>query len=469
MATDYDSTSTDNIGFSAKNKHFASIENPNDVNTTLQKEVTDRNTAIKEAVNDLNVDFVGQDGQYINSVKEEAGLVATTSKAFSTELSDDATTAPTTASVFKQIGTKDATLSDTGFSDLWTSVKTLVANCSNNNELNLQLPTGYTYVIKNKEQFVKWATESHTTSDKYTAVLIDLDSAASIEDITTTDNYLVNCTNTKIVAMTDSSAALAFTGTTLETTFHCNSNVKFINVNVFSDTHKYCINGAGLVDRCSITMNASTSDTFGLEKCVLVTDCNITSSATLSHSAYGIDACSAVVNTSAIARGAHGYGYSYCGSITNCIDYGSTTYGAFTCTKVINFIGTTNTCTADIGTSAGVTTTIGNTTDAANNTFYGTATTAVNVNGGTINATTGTFSGTVTAPTFNGALSGNATTATTLIGNITNANVTGTMPIGANYIQYYSSTYPATNVTVTPSSLFGGTWAIIAASNITTL
>src|SRR5574344_731463 len=128
MATDYDSTSTDNIGFSAKNKHFASIENLNDVNTTLQKEVTDRNTAIKEAVNDLNVDSVGQDGQYINSVKEEAGLVATTSKAFSTELSDDATTAPTTASVFKQIGTKDATLSDTGFSDLWTSVKTLVAN-----------------------------------------------------------------------------------------------------------------------------------------------------------------------------------------------------------------------------------------------------------------------------------------------------------------------------------------------------
>src|SRR5574344_1263007 len=312
MATDYDSTSTDNIGFSAKNKHFASIENPNDVNTTLQKEVTDRNTAIKEAVNDLNVDFVGQDGQYINSVKEEAGLVATTSKAFSTELSDDATTAPTTASVFKQIGTKDATLSDTGFSDLWTSVKTLVANCSNNNELNLQLPTGYTYVIKNKEQFVKWATESHTTSDKYTAVLIDLDSAASIEDITTTDNYLVNCTNTKIVAMTNSSAALAFTGTTLETTFHCNANVNF-----FSDTHKYCINGAGLVDRCSIVMTASTSDTFGLEKCVLVTDCNITSDATLSHSAYGIDACSAVVNTSAIARGAHGYGYSYCGSITN--------------------------------------------------------------------------------------------------------------------------------------------------------
>src|SRR5574344_352364 len=157
------------------------------------------------------------------------------------------------------------------------------------------MPTGYTYVIKNKEQFVKWATESHTTSDKYTAVLIDLDSAASIEDITTTDNYLVNCTNTKIVAMTNSSAALAFTGTTLETTFHCNANVKFINVNVFSDTHKYCINGAGLVDRCSITMNASTSDTFGLEKCVLVTDCNITSNATSSHSAYGIDACSAVV------------------------------------------------------------------------------------------------------------------------------------------------------------------------------
>lgn len=239
------------------------------------------------------------------------------------------------------------------------------------------MPTGYTYVIKNKEQFVKWATESHTTSDKYTAVLIDLDSAASIEDITTTDNYLVNCTNTKIVAMTNSSAALAFTGTTLETTFHCNSNVKFINVNVFSDTHKYCINGAGLVDRCSITMNASTSDTFCLKKCVLVTDCNITSNATLSHSAYGIDACSAVVNTSAIARGAYGYGYSYCGSITNCIDYGSTTKGFIGCTSVLNATGTTTQCSTLIG---------------------------------------------------------NSSLIASLYGDVTNPNAKGTLPIGANYL-----------------------------------
>ena len=239
------------------------------------------------------------------------------------------------------------------------------------------MPTGYTYVIKNKEQFVKWATESHTTSDKYTAVLIDLDSAASIEDITTTDNYLVNCTNTKIVAMTNSSAALAFTGTTLETTFHCNSNVKFINVNVFSDTHKYCINGAGLVDRCSIVMTASTSDTFGLEKCVLVTDCNITSDATLSHSAYGIDACSAVVNTSAIARGAYGYGYSYCGSITNCIDYGSTTKGFIGCTSVLNATGTTTQCSTLIG---------------------------------------------------------NSSLIASLYGDVTNPNAKGTLPIGANYL-----------------------------------
>lgn len=240
------------------------------------------------------------------------------------------------------------------------------------------MPTGYTNVIKNKEQFMKWATESHnTTSDKYTAVLIDLDSAASIEDITTTDNYLVNCTKTKIVAMTNSSAALVFTGTTLETTFHCNSTVKFINVNVFSDTHKYCINGAGLVDRCSITMNASTSDTSGLEKCVLVTDCNITSNATLSHSAYGIDACSAVVNTSAIARGANGYGYSYCGSITNCIDYGSTTKGFIGCTSVLNATGTTTQCSTLIG---------------------------------------------------------NSSLIASLYGDVTNPNAKGTLPIGANYL-----------------------------------
>ena len=259
------------------------------------------------------------------------------------------------------------------------------------------MPTGYTYVIKNKEQFVKWATESHTISDKYTAVLIDLDSAASIEDITTTDNYLVNCTNTKIVAMTNSSAALSFTGTTLETTFYCNSNVKFINVNVFSDTHRYCINGAGLVDRCSITMNASTSDTFGLEKCVLVTDCNITSNATLSHSAYGIDACKAVVNTSVIATGAYGYGYSYCTNIVNCIDKGSTTYGFISCINTLNTTGTETQCT----------TTIGKTNNLAS-----------------------------------------------LYGNITNPNVTGTMPIGTNYAAYDG---------VDPTTLFGGYWKIIQA------
>ena len=268
------------------------------------------------------------------------------------------------------------------------------------------MPTGYTYVIKNKEQFVKWASDSHlsTFTNDYTSVLIDLDKPAAIsdDDITGTGQGCINCstTNTKLVYMASSSASLTFTDQTkFATTFHCpdSTDIKFVNLRIDSDAHAYCINGAGLVDRCYINIAPTTSVSYGLHNCSLVTDCDIISTATSSYSAYGIDACKAVVNTSAIARGANGYGFSYCSNIANCIDRGSTTYGFIGCTNTLNVTGTETQCTTTIG--------------KANN-------------------------------------------LASLYGNITNPNVKGTMPIGANYASYDG---------VDPTTLFGGYWKIIQA------
>jgi len=281
-----------------------------------------------------------------------------------------------------------------------------VLDVNSNGYPQWSMPAGYTYVIKDKAQLVKWASDSHlsTFTNDYTSVLIDLDKPAAIsdDDITGTGQGCINCstTNTKLVYMASSSASLTFTDQTkFATTFHCpdSTDIKFVNLRIDSDAHAYCINGAGLVDRCYINMAPTTSVSFGLHNCSLVTDCDIISTATSSYSAYGIDACKAVVNTSVIATGAHGYGYSYCTNIVNCIDRGSTTYGFIGCVNTLNTTGTETQCTTTIG--------------KANN-------------------------------------------LASLYGNITNPNVTGTMPIGTNYAAYDG---------VDPTTLFGGSWKIIQA------
>lgn len=281
-----------------------------------------------------------------------------------------------------------------------------VLDVNSNGYPQWSMPAGYTYVIKDKAQLVKWASDSHlsTFTNDYTSVLIDLDKPAAIsdDDITGTGQGCINCstTNTKLVYMASSSASLTFTDQTkFATTFHCpdSTDIKFVNLRIDSDAHAYCINGAGLVDRCYINMAPTTSVSFGLHNCSLVTDCDIISTATSSYSAYGVDACKAVVNTSVIATGAYGYGYSYCTNIVNCIDRGSTTYGFIGCVNTLNTTGTETQCTTTIG--------------KANN-------------------------------------------LASLYGNITNPNVTGTMPIGTNYAAYDG---------VDPTTLFGGYWKIIQA------
>lgn len=281
-----------------------------------------------------------------------------------------------------------------------------VLDVNSNGYPQWSMPVGYTYVIKDKAQLVKWASDSHlsTFTNDYTSVLIDLDKPAAIsdDDITGTGPGCINCntTNTKLVYMASSSASLTFTDQTkFATTFRCpdSTDIKFVNLRIDSDAHAYCINGAGLVDRCYIKMAPITSNSFGLGSCSLVTDCNIISTATSSYSAYGIDDCKAVVNTSVKATGAYGYGYSYCTNIVNCIDMGSTTYGFIGCVNTLNTTGTETQCTTTIG--------------KANN-------------------------------------------LASLYGNITNPNAKGTLPIGANYAAYDG---------VDPTTLFGGSWKIIQA------
>src|SRR5574344_668599 len=329
--------------------------------------------------------------------------------------------------------------------------------------------SGYTFICDTDSKLAQWATDSQTTKgtgyasgNDYTNVLIA--NSLSISSANEIVLNLSNCETISVRGMPGATITISGTYSGVQKGFAYSainelsqiSNIYVVHTNSLgATTLSYC----NKVSKVNVTTGSSSGLAVSYSHCASMNEDYGSATAT-SSTAGSFDSCTNIGECVSLATGSQGYGYMYCVNVGNCTDNSSTTYGAFTCTKVINFIGTTNTCTADIGTLAGVTTTIGNTTDAANNTFYGnatTATTAVNVNDGTINATTGTFSGTVTAPTSNGALSGNATT----------ANVTGTMPIGANYIQYYSSTYPATNVT--PSSLFGGTWEIIALSNITTL
>ena len=269
------------------------------------------------------------------------------------------------------------------------------------------LPSGCTYLVRNKADLLQWANDTHSTTgynNDYTSVLIDLEEAATLLDTELTipsgsslmGAILASRTNTKQIYMAASSAALTLSGVECLSGIYCtDTDIKIVNLRI-SDNHEYTINGAGLVDRCYISTTASGSyaSTFGLEKCSLVTDCDVIVTAS-GKNAYGVDFCKAVVNTSVIATGSYGYGYTYCTNIVNCLDRGSTTYGFLKCVNTLNTTGTESQCTTTIG--------------QANN-------------------------------------------LASLYGNLTYPNVHGTLPIGANYVAYDG---------VDPTTLFGGSWQII--------
>lgn len=315
--------------------------------------------------------------------------------------------------------------------------------------------SGYTFICDTDDKLLQWSNDSQTakgtgyaSGNDYTNVLIA--NSLTISSANAVILNLSNCETISVRGMPGSSITIYGTYSGIQKGIAYSS---LADITQISNLYLGHVNSAGAttlsycnkVSKVNVTTSSSSGLAVSYSHCASMNEDYGSATAT-SSTAGSFDSCTNIGECVSLATGSQGYGYMYCVNVGNCTDNSSTTYGAFTCTKVINFIGTTNTCTADIGTSVGVTTTIGNTTDAANNTFYGnatTATTATNISGGTVNGTTGTFSGTVAAPTFSGALSG----------NITNANVTGTMPIGADVVCYYTSSKP--------SLIYGGKWNII--------
>lgn len=75
------------------------------VDNSISTEVTNRNTAITNAINNLDKSLIGSDGSYIKTIKEENGLVIATKQTFDTSISSDSTdnNAPTTLAVYNAI------------------------------------------------------------------------------------------------------------------------------------------------------------------------------------------------------------------------------------------------------------------------------------------------------------------------------------------------------------------------------
>ena len=75
------------------------------VDNSISTEVTDRNTAITNAINNLDKSLIGSDGSYIKTIKEENGLVIATKQSFDTSISSTSTdnNAPTSLAVYNAI------------------------------------------------------------------------------------------------------------------------------------------------------------------------------------------------------------------------------------------------------------------------------------------------------------------------------------------------------------------------------
>lgn len=75
------------------------------VSSAISTEVTNRNTAISTAINNLDVAEVGKSGSYIKTIKESNGVITATSQAFDTNLSNTSTdlNAPSSKAVYNAI------------------------------------------------------------------------------------------------------------------------------------------------------------------------------------------------------------------------------------------------------------------------------------------------------------------------------------------------------------------------------
>jgi len=75
------------------------------VSSAISTEVTNRNTAISTAINNLNVAEVGESGSYIKTIKENNGVITATSQTFDTSISKTSTdlNAPSSKAVYNAI------------------------------------------------------------------------------------------------------------------------------------------------------------------------------------------------------------------------------------------------------------------------------------------------------------------------------------------------------------------------------
>src|SRR5574344_1220996 len=291
--------------------------------------------------------------------------------------------------------------------------------------------SGYTFICDTNDKLAQWATDSQTTKgtgyasgNDYTNVL--LANSLSISSANEIVLNLSNCETISVRGMPGATITISGTYSGVQKGFAYSainelsqiSNIYVVHTNSLgATTLSYC----NKVSKVNVTTGSSSGLAVSYSHCASMNEDYGSETAT-SSTAGSFDSCTNIGECVTKATGSQGYGYMYCVNVGNCTDNSSTTYGAFTCTKVINFIGTTNTCTALIG-GDGIVTTIGTANTAADNILYA-----------------------------------------SLNGDVSNANVKGTMPIGSNYIRYCDSDSAAA-----PSSIFGGVWTISAIINISTL
>src|SRR5574344_1737152 len=291
--------------------------------------------------------------------------------------------------------------------------------------------SGYTFICDTDSKLLQWSNDSQTakgtgyaSGNDYTNVL--LANSLSISSANEIVLNLSNCETISVRGMPGATITISGTYSGIQKGIAYSainelsqiSNIYVVHTNsAGATTLSYC----NKVSKVNVTTGTTSGLAVNYSHCASMNE-DYGAATAASSTASSFDSCTNIGECVSLATGSQGYGYMYCVNVGNCTDNSSTTYGAFTCTKVINFIGTTNTCTALIG-GDGIVTTIGTANTAADNILYA-----------------------------------------SLNGDVSNANVKGTMPIGSNYIRYCDSDSAAA-----PSSIFGGVWTISAIINISTL
>src|SRR5574344_49803 len=210
--------------------------------------------------------------------------------------------------------------------------------------------SGYTFICDTDSKLFQWSNDSQTakgtgyaSGNDYTNVLIANSLAISSANAIVLN--LSNCETISIRGMPGTTITISGTYSGIQKGIAYSainelsqiSNIYVVHTNsAGATTLSYC----NKVSKVNVTTGTTSGLAVNYSHCASMNE-DYGAATAASSTAGSFDSCTNIGECVSLATGSQGYGYMYCVNVGNCTDNSSTPCGAFSCTTLISFIGTT--------------------------------------------------------------------------------------------------------------------------------